>query len=98
MSNLAETQIAAGLLHQAREQLEQAFRFAMEHGSHHVPLMCLIFIKKGEIHYEWNELEVAKHHLKRGVELGNELGPQNRTIANYLARGYLALAGVMQAQ
>jgi LuxR family maltose regulon positive regulatory protein len=98
MSSLAEIQIAAGLLHQAYEQLEQAIRFAREHGSHHVPLMCLIFIKKGELYYEWNELEAAAHHLKQGIELGNELGPQNRTIANYLARGHLALAGAMQAQ
>ncbi len=98
MSNLAEVQIAAGVLHQAYEQLEQAIRFAREHGSHRVPLMCLLFIKKGELYYEWNELEAAAHHLKQGIELGNELGPQNRTIANYLARGHLALAGVVHAQ
>jgi ATP/maltotriose-dependent transcriptional regulator MalT len=98
MSNLAEVQVAAGLLHRAHEQLELAVRFAREHGSHRVPLMCLISIKKGELYYEWNQLEEAAQHLKQGIELGNELGPQNRTIANYLARGYLALASVMQAQ
>ena len=98
MSSLAEIEIAAGLLHQAYEQLEQAIQFAREHGSHHVPLMCLIFINKGEIYYQWNELEAAAHHLKQGIELGDELGPQNRTLARYLVRGHLALAGVMQAQ
>ena len=98
MSNLAEIQIAVGLLHQACEQLEQAIQFAWEHGSHHVPLMCLIFIQKGEIYYEWNELEAATHHLKQGIELGDKLDPQNRTIARYLVRGHLTLAGIMQAQ
>jgi LuxR family maltose regulon positive regulatory protein len=98
MSNLAEVEIAAGLLHQAHGHLEQAIQVAREQGSHHVPQMCLLFIKEGELYYEWNELEAAAHHLKQGIELGNELGPPNRTIANYLARGHLALAGVVQAQ
>ncbi len=98
MGSLTEIQIAAGLLHQAYEQLEQAFQFAREHGSHHVPLMCLILTQKGEIHYKWNELEAAAHYLKQGLELGNKLGPQNWTIARYLVRGHLALASAMQVQ
>ena len=77
MSSLAEIEVVAGLLRQAYEQLEQAARFASEHGSHYVPLVYLISIQKGEIHYEWNQLEAAVHHLKKGLELEDELGPQN---------------------
>ena len=98
MSSLAEIQIAAGLLHQAYEQLEQATLMANERGSNYVPLTYLIFMQKGEIHYEWNQLEAAEHYLKKGLELGNELGPQNQTLARYLVRGHLALASVLCAQ
>src|SRR5438132_13777184 len=83
----AQTQapvLQPGVIDQAYEQLEQAALFASEHGSHHVPLVYLIFIQKGEIHYEWNQLETAVHHLKKGLELGDELGPQNQTLARYL--------------
>lgn len=98
MSSLAEIQIAAGLLHQAYEQLEQAIQFAREHESQHAPLVYLIFMQMGEIHYEWNELEGAAHHLRQGLKLGDELGPQNRTLARYLVRGHLALANTIYAQ
>ncbi len=98
MSSLAEIQVAAGLLHQAYEQLEQAIQFAREYESQHAPLVYLLFIQKGEIQYERNKLEEAAHHLRQGLKLGDELGPQNQTLARYLARGHLALASVMHAQ
>ncbi len=98
MGSLAEIEVSAGLLHQAYDHIEQAIQFAQEHGRQHVPMFYLLYIQKGEIEYEWNELEEAIHHLKQGLKLGDDVGPQNQTLARYLVRGHLALASVIRAQ
>jgi LuxR family maltose regulon positive regulatory protein len=47
----------------------------------------------GALFYEWNDLEVAKRHLKQGVEQSKLWGN-----ADTLASGYVTLAKVLEAQ
>jgi LuxR family maltose regulon positive regulatory protein len=62
-------------------------------GSFPLPLIGWVFIRMGEILYEWNLVEEAGDHLSQGLERA-ELGGDVRTlIAGYLIAGRARLTG-----
>ena len=57
-----------------------------------LPLIGWVYIRRGEILYEWNELEQAGDHLTRGLERAELGGDVPALIAGYLLAGRLQLA------
>ena len=55
------------------------------------PLACLAYVGMGKVCYEWNELEAAAAHLRRGLELGQQRGDMV-----VLIRSLTALARIAQ--
>ena len=94
-SSLAELYISKGALYEAAQLLDETIQFATRHRAQQLPLMSLIYIKKGELLYEWNSLGEAAQSIERGIEIGKQY--QSATI-RYVVRGYLALARLAQVQ
>ena len=61
-------------------------------GGFPLPLIGWVYIRMGEILYEWNELEQAGDHLTRGLERAELGGDVPALIAGYLLAGRLHLA------
>ena len=66
---LGPIQAAQGKLHQAAVLCQQAIRLG--EGS---PAMALTHIEFSALFYEWNDLEAAADHLRRGIELSQRSG------------------------
>lgn len=60
-------------------------------GSFPLPLIGWVFIRLGEILYEWNELGEASDHVSRGLERSELGGDVRAMIAGYLMAGRLKL-------
>ena len=60
-------------------------------GSFPLPLIGWVFIRLGEILYEWNELGEASDHVWRGLERSELGGDVRAMIAGYLMAGRLKL-------
>ncbi len=60
-------------------------------GNFPLPLIGWVFIRMGEILYEWNELKEAGDHLSRGLERSELGGDVRAMIAGYVLAGRLAL-------
>jgi len=60
-------------------------------GSFPLPLIGWVFIRLGEILYEWNELEAAGDHLSQGLERAELGGDVRAMIASYVIAGRLKL-------
>ena len=61
-------------------------------GSFPLPLIGWVYIRLGEILYEWNELSEAGDHLSRGLERAELGGDVRAMMAGYLMAGRLRLA------
>jgi len=61
-------------------------------GSFPLPLIGWVFIRMGEILYEWNELVDADHHLSQGLERAELGGDVRALIAGYLMTSRLRLS------
>lgn len=68
MDNLAELQVVQGQLHLAKRTWDQALKYA-EGQDETLPIICLIHSGLGNLHYEWNQLKIAKKHLLTAIEL-----------------------------
>lgn len=63
-----------------------------------LPVIGWVYIRLGEILYEWNELEAASNHLSQGLERSELGGDVRAMIAGYLLAGRLRLtAGDLEA-
>jgi ATP/maltotriose-dependent transcriptional regulator MalT len=95
ISNLARFQLVQGRLRQAAVMIEQATQLVPQpaglrnliHGADY-------YFFRGELLWEWNQLEGAEQHLAQGLDLVKEtMGAE----AEMIMRGYLALARLQQA-
>ncbi len=89
---LAQTQARQGHLHQADQSYQQALELATERGGHPVATGPA-YVGKGELQYEWNNLDQASHYLQEGLAHCQQTGN-----AAILLLGYITLARVKQAQ
>ncbi|MDQ3864684.1 MAG: LuxR C-terminal-related transcriptional regulator [Actinomycetota bacterium] len=71
MRGLAELQVLGGHLHRAAELYRQALRLAEQRP---FPAAGLAYVGRGELLYEWDDLDGAMRHLILGVELGEQSG------------------------
>jgi LuxR family maltose regulon positive regulatory protein len=61
-------------------------------GTFPLPLIGWVYLRMGEILYEWNELEKAAEYLSEGLERSKLGGDVRAMIAGHLLDGYLKLA------
>ena len=81
-----------GHLHQA----DQSYRQALELGAERGGLLAAtgpVYIGRGELQYEWNNLDTAAHYLQEGIAQCQQTGN-----AAIMLLGHIALARVKQAQ
>ncbi|GCE29493.1 hypothetical protein KDA_49770 [Dictyobacter alpinus] len=80
-----------GHLHQAAEHYRQLLRLATEEGQQPAALSSA-YLGLGELHYDWNELDLAEHSLRRGLH-----GAQHWEPMTTLVRGSLFLTRIYVA-
>ncbi len=77
-----------GHLQQAADHYQQLLRLATEEGQQPAALGSA-YLGLGELHYDWNELDLAEHSLRRGLQ-----GEQHWEPMTALVRGSLFLAKI----
>ncbi|MFQ5857178.1 MAG: LuxR C-terminal-related transcriptional regulator [Anaerolineae bacterium] len=95
LSNLAGVQIVQGQLHKAAATKREALHLADEYGKRggrRLPLTGLVYSTMSTVLREWNDLEAALRHAREGLALCEHWGQ-----ADILARGYIEVAGTLQA-
>jgi LuxR family maltose regulon positive regulatory protein len=91
---LADLDLRQGHLREAAAYWRKAWAAIQERenwGRFPLPLIGWVFIRMGEILYEWNELGTASDHLSRGLERSELGGDVRAMIAGYVIAGRLAL-------
>jgi LuxR family transcriptional regulator, maltose regulon positive regulatory protein len=92
---LADLELRQGRLRDSMMYWNKALAIIQEReswGSFPLPLIGWVYIRLGEILYEWNEFDQARHHVSRGLELA-ELGGDVRALtAGCVIAGRLELA------
>lgn len=81
-----------GHLHQAAERYRQILCLATEEGPQ-LTALSTAYLGLGELHYYWNEMDLAERSLHRGLH-----GEQRWEPITVLARGSLFLARIQQAR
>jgi LuxR family maltose regulon positive regulatory protein len=82
LTNIADIQHRLGHLQQAVEICRQAIQFGTKWGGgQSLPATGLVFLVLGRVYFEWNDLEEALTHFKRGIELG-KLGGETFIVLN----------------
>lgn len=96
---LADLDLRQGRLKSAGGYWKQALAVIQEHrGRLPLPITGWVYIRLGELLYEWNELAEAREHLTHGLEHAEVGGDVRALIAGYLMLGRLALTeGDVQA-
>ncbi|MGE5225095.1 MAG: LuxR C-terminal-related transcriptional regulator [Omnitrophica WOR_2 bacterium] len=84
---------AQGHLHQAADQYERILQLAQELGVPQAPVTGYALIGLGRAWCEWNDLDMADHYTRDGIEFGRKAD-----IQDILLRGYLVLARIRQAR
>ncbi|HEU5442077.1 MAG TPA: LuxR C-terminal-related transcriptional regulator [Ktedonobacterales bacterium] len=87
---LADLDLRQGLLHGAAAYWRRALAVIGERqswGNFPLPLIGWVYIRMGEILYEWNELGEASDHIAQGLERAELGGDVQGMIAGYLAAG-----------
>ena len=77
-----------------RAQLQQAKQVTdgiVETGAR-LPVMSLVHLDLGTIHYEWNDLETAAYHFERSLALSQKTGNEEFLAASYMALVRLRLS------
>ena len=92
MAAHAHLELAQGHLREADDVLQRALGYAAEHGSEQLPAVGSVRIGRGELLYEWNDLDAAARHLTEGVELASRTGD-----VEILMWGHVAISQVRQA-
>jgi LuxR family maltose regulon positive regulatory protein len=91
---LADLDLRQGEIRNAADYWRKALTFVEDQanwGSHILPLTGWIYIRMGEILYEWNHLTEAGEHVKRGLERAELGGDVRALIGGYLIAGRLEL-------
>jgi LuxR family maltose regulon positive regulatory protein len=92
---LADLELLQGRLHEAAAYWQKALKGIHDRvtwGALPLPLIGWVYIRMGEILYEWNELEAARDHLSRGLERAELGGDVRAMIVGYLLGVRLKLA------
>jgi LuxR family transcriptional regulator, maltose regulon positive regulatory protein len=92
MAAHAHLELAQGHLRQADDLLQRALGYATEHGSEQLPAVGSVRIGRGELLYEWDDLDAAARHLTEGIELATRTGD-----VEILMWGHVAISQVRQA-
>jgi LuxR family maltose regulon positive regulatory protein len=91
---LADLELRRGRLQNASGYWKKALTAIQEPenwGRLELPLIGWVYIRMGELLYEWNQLAEAWEHLSRGLERVELGGDVRAMIAGYLAAGRLKL-------
>lgn len=91
---MADLELRQGKLRESASYWGKALAIIQEReswGSFPLPLIGWVFIRMGEILYEWNELEQASEHLAQGLERAELGGDVQALIAGHLLAGRLQL-------
>ena len=91
---LADLALRQGRLRSAAAYWRQALvavEAAENWGHLDLPVVGWVYIRMGELLYEWNELAAAGEHLSRGLERAELGGDVRALIAGYLVAGRLKL-------
>jgi tetratricopeptide (TPR) repeat protein len=93
---LADLELLQGRLSQAAAWWQEALAAALSQaswGKLPLPLTGWMYIRLGEIFYEWNQLAEAAEHGARGLERAELGGDVAARLAGYLLAARLGLAG-----
>ena len=82
-----------GKLHEASEILHEALQIATSATGEELPIASLAHIGLASLFYEWNDLEAARRHINRGLELGVRWW-----VPDVIIGAYLTLACIEQAR
>jgi LuxR family maltose regulon positive regulatory protein len=91
---LADLDLRQGRLRDAAAQWKKALAATQDRenwGSLPLPLISWVYIRMGEILYEWNMLEEASDHLSQGLERAELSGDAQTMLASHLIAGRLKL-------
>lgn len=91
---LADLDLRQGRLLKAADYWRKALAAIQKRenwGSYPLPVTGWVYIRLGELLYEWNELTEAWEHLSRGLERAELGGDVRALIAGYLIAGRLKL-------
>ncbi len=91
---LADLELRQGRLRNAAGYWKEALAAIQKRenwGSYPLPLTGWVYIRMGELLYEWNELAEAWDHLSQGLERAELGGDVRAMIAGYLIAGRLKL-------
>jgi LuxR family maltose regulon positive regulatory protein len=93
---LADLEMRQGHLHNADGYWREALATIQTHktwgeGGYPLPLIGWVYIRLGELLYEWNNLPTAWDHLSRGLEHAEMGGDVRAMIAGYLIGGRFKL-------
>lgn len=72
--SLALLLVDQGRLHQAHKLYQDSLERVLEMGQEHLPPVGFLHVGMGELSYEWNDLEAAERHLRKGIALGKRGG------------------------
>ena len=88
LSNLSNVQIIMGHLSAAEKTSRRILQITSEYQRQTWPVAGLAYEGLGKLHYEWNDLNAATHHLRQGIEFGHRGGLINLELhsRNILAR------------
>ena len=89
---LAQMQARQGYLHQADQSYQQALELVAERGGREASIGP-IYVGRGELQREWNDLDTAAHSLQEGIAHCQQTGN-----ASIMLLGHITLARVKQAQ
>ncbi|MBN1313005.1 MAG: AAA family ATPase [Anaerolineae bacterium] len=90
--NLARLYIRRGRLHRSLSFCQQGMELATDRRGKLMPVAGVALIVMGELWREWNDLETAKEHLEKGIDLVKGW-TEIRTF-----EGFLSLSRIRQAQ
>ena len=91
---LADLELQQGRLRDSAAHWRKALAVIQQRetwGSFPLPLIGWVYIRMGEILYEWNELGEAGHHLSQGLERAELGGDVRAMIAGYLLAAHLKM-------
>lgn len=92
---LADLDLRQGHLRHAAHYWREALSAIQQRenwGRYPLPLIGWVYIRLGELTYEWNQLEQARDYLAQGVERAELGGDVRALIAGYLVTARLKLA------
>lgn len=92
---LADLSLRQGQLRTSHNYWEQALgviRKPENRGAYPLPVIGWVYIRIGELLYEWNELAEAWHYVSQGIERAELGGDVRSMIAGYLIAGSIKLA------